>query len=169
MAVLVRVLVLTALERFRELLPLLSTAFPFLLVLFLVYLMGTTVLSYRRLRHIPGPFLARISKLWVVRAVTSGRAHLTFHDTSIRYGPVSRIGPNQVLVSDPRALRRVLSVRAGYRRSEWYLGVRLEPGCDNVLSSMDEARHAEIRAKLVSGVGMLTLPRSFPIEACRTD
>lgn len=120
----------------------------------LVRYLASAVRSYRRLRHIPGPPWAGLSKLWVVLRVTGGRAHTDFLDVCDKYGPVARIGPNQVLVGHPALLRQVLAVRAGFRRSEWYDGVRLEPGFDNVLSTRDEDTHTRIRAMLVHGVSL---------------
>lgn len=43
------------------------------------------------------------------------------------------------------------AVRSPYRRSNWYDGIRLEADYDNVLSTRDENRHNDLRAKMAAG------------------
>jgi hypothetical protein len=45
-----------------------------------------TFYSWHRLRHIKGPFLASISKLWLARAVSGGKMHLEFAAACQKYG-----------------------------------------------------------------------------------
>lgn len=54
--------------------------------LFIVYFFLIYLLSYRRLRHIPGPRLAAWSNLWWIRAATGGEAHLRLYDVCAKYG-----------------------------------------------------------------------------------
>ena len=59
------------------------------------------------LRKIPGPYLASVSKLWMIYKTRQLKRHeldLELHDT---YGPVVRIGPSYVLVSSPDALKTI--------------------------------------------------------------
>lgn len=51
-------------------------------------------------------------------------------------------------------MRRMLSVRSSYRRSDWYLGARFDPKYDNVGSQRDEALHTKLRAKMAGGVSL---------------
>ena len=50
---------------------------------------------------IPGPALAAYTKLWRLRNVYRGHAHLTAIDLHRKYGLLVRIAPNHVSVSDP--------------------------------------------------------------------
>lgn len=50
------------------------------------YYIITSYLSYRRLAHIPGPWLARWSSLWLVRAMWRKESHLEFHGVAQKYG-----------------------------------------------------------------------------------
>lgn len=53
------------------------------------------------LRKVPGPFLASISQLWIVkqqRGLQRPHVDLNLHR---KYGPIVRIAPNEVLVSSP--------------------------------------------------------------------
>ena len=42
--------------------------------------------SWRRLRHVPGPALARWSSLWMVKRLSSGRFHEAMCDVMEEYG-----------------------------------------------------------------------------------
>jgi hypothetical protein len=42
--------------------------------------------SYRRLAHVPGPWLAAWSSLWLVGTVWRKRAHIEFYDVAKQYG-----------------------------------------------------------------------------------
>lgn len=68
-------------------------------------------------------------------------------------GSLSRIGPKLLLTSDPDVMKRMLSVRSPYRRSDWYAGARFDPKYDNVGSQRNEEKHTQLRAKMAAGVG----------------
>ncbi|KAI0100864.1 cytochrome P450 oxidoreductase [Nemania sp. FL0031] len=67
------------------------------------------------LSQVPGPRFARWSRLWITRALASGRAHEIWAEVNAAYGPVARIGPNQVITDDPEITRRILASSSGYR------------------------------------------------------
>ncbi|KAF9882853.1 hypothetical protein FE257_004939, partial [Aspergillus nanangensis] len=52
----------------------------------------------------PGPFLASFSRSWVVMEVVRGRAHKTQAALHKKHGPIVRICPNEVVISDPACL-----------------------------------------------------------------
>lgn len=84
----------------------------------------STVVSWYRLRHIPGPWLASVSNIWIIRAATSKRLSEAFEEVGRSYGPLVRIGPNQILTSDADFLRKTGAVRGAYTRSQWYIAFR---------------------------------------------
>ncbi|KAK3320267.1 cytochrome P450 family protein [Cercophora scortea] len=118
---------------------------------FVVYLVATRIAAWKRLRHIPGPTGVGWSKWWLGRHQISGKMCKHMLVVGEKYGPVARIAPNIVLCSDPTELRRIWSVRSGYRRSPWYKGFRFDPRKDNVLTAMDNKEHHRIRAHLLLG------------------
>jgi hypothetical protein len=85
-------------------------------------------------------------------------------------GPLVRIGPNQLLSTDPDVLRRMSAVRSGYTKGKFYASGKIVPGVDNVVSLRDPAKHKEMRALMAPGVSQnlrilhvhsrLTLPSS---------
>ncbi|KAK1476984.1 hypothetical protein CCUS01_16700 [Colletotrichum cuscutae] len=122
-----------------------------LFVIFVLFRVYETARQYRRLRHFKGPPLAAVSKSWLLKTVTGPRGHLEFYKVTKKYGSLARIGPNDLLNDDPGLMRRMLGVRSGYRRSDWYDGMRFNPSRDNVLSCRDEDEHTKLRSKMAAG------------------
>lgn len=67
-------------------------------------------------------------------------------------GSIARVGPNDLITSDPDLMKRMLNVRTPYKRSDWYDGMRLDPAKDNVLSMRDDDLHFKLRSKMAAGV-----------------
>lgn len=70
-------------------------------------------------------------------------------------GPLVRIGPNELLCTDPDVLRHMSTVRSTYTKGAFYSSGRIVPGVDNVVSMRDEVRYKAMRAKMAPGVGSL--------------
>ncbi|WYZ41627.1 hypothetical protein EsH8_V_000522 [Colletotrichum jinshuiense] len=111
----------------------------------------STVRQYRRLRHFKGPPLAAVSKFWHLKTATSPRAYLELYEVTQKYGPLARIGPNDLLNDDPELVRRMNAARSDYRRSDWYDGGRFNPSKNNVLTWRDENEHTKLRSKMAAG------------------
>ncbi|KAK4150335.1 Pisatin demethylase [Chaetomidium leptoderma] len=109
----------------------------------------TRIRNWYRLRHIPGPATARWSKFWLVRRQFGGRLLQHLRDTTKKYGPVARIGPRHVVVSDPPEIRRIWSIRSGYARSSWYAGLRFDPNRDSILTMTNNKTHHRVRSRLL--------------------
>ena len=62
-------------------------------------------------------------------------------EVNLKYGPLVRIGPNRLLISDSELFHRMSAPRSPYRRGPWNSTTRLTPGVDNVLSERQEGRH----------------------------
>jgi hypothetical protein len=59
------------------------------------------------LRHIPGPWLAKLSKAWIFAIELAGQRTFYVHSLHQHYGPVVRVGPNEVSFSSAAALRDI--------------------------------------------------------------
>ncbi|KAL2675357.1 hypothetical protein Neosp_011541 [[Neocosmospora] mangrovei] len=79
---------------------------------------------WHRLRHIPGPRGA---------------------------GPLVRIGPNELLSTDPGVLRNMSAVRSTYTKGDFYMSGRIVPDVDNVVSERNEVKHKAMKAKMTPG------------------
>ncbi|KAF1737479.1 Isotrichodermin C-15 hydroxylase [Beauveria bassiana] len=80
----------------------------------------------------------------------SGVFPQTLKEATDRYGPLVRIGPNQLVSSDPEVLRRMSAVRGNYVKARFYKAARVVPGVDNVVSALDEDKHKAMRAQMNS-------------------
>jgi len=118
-------------------------------VLALWYVASST-LAWFRLRKFSGPALASFSYLWIARKMRSGRMHRVVAETQRQYGPIVRIGPNELLVYDPETVWHINGLRSGYGRGGWYEAMRFDPDGHNIFSEPDTALHDARKAKLAS-------------------
>ncbi|KAK3389603.1 cytochrome P450 71A20 [Podospora didyma] len=119
--------------------------------LILTYLLVTRVMVVRHLQHIPGPPFAGWTILWLIRRQLGGRLALDLSEVSKKYGPISRVAPNWVIVSDPAEIRRIWNVRGPWYRGDWYDMFKMDQPIDTVLALKDNAAHNAHRAKLLPG------------------
>jgi hypothetical protein len=117
---------------------------------FAVYYTVSSITSWLRLRHVPGPFLASFSCLWLMRNNFLGISSTQLLSLK-KYGSVVRVAPNYVLTDDPVALRRISGARSKYSRDIWWTGVRMDPRKDNMLTTMDTAEHDWLKSKTANG------------------
>lgn len=68
------------------------------------------------LRHIPGPFVASFSSFWKLRATWNQNMHRENVRVHEDYGPIVRIGPNHVSVSDPESMQTIYGIKNVYRK-----------------------------------------------------
>lgn len=120
----------------------------------------TTYLAYElytflRLRHIPGPaFASSITKQWMIRKALKGRFHLDLKALSDQYGPLVRIGPDELLSTDPQILRRMSAARSSYTKGKSYESAQLKQGVDNLVAMRDEKAHKELRERTKPAVSI---------------
>ena len=57
----------------------------------LIYLVVSTYLSYRKLQHIKGPFLASISPLWMFYYACRGTLYLAVENAIRKYGKAQQL------------------------------------------------------------------------------
>ncbi|KAK8083742.1 Fumagillin dodecapentaenoate synthase [Apiospora saccharicola] len=108
------------------------------------------VVTWHRLRHIPGPFLASFSYLWLAKVTRSTRQWHIYRDLPQRYGLLVRVGPNEISTDDPDIIRKVSGVRSPYGKDSWYMGSRFNPYEDTMFTTLDVAAHDKQKAKTAS-------------------
>jgi hypothetical protein len=154
-------------------------AFKTILGLFVLLYAAYTVCGWYRLRHFKGPFSTGFSRFWLARSHAAGSTYLELLDVSKKdgeriyrctqtecwynSGSIARVGPNELVTSDPNYLRRIWAVRSPYKRSNWYIGMQFSPGHDNILSTMDDDYHSVLRSKMAAGV--IQLPGYLPLSS----
>jgi cytochrome P450 len=90
-----------------------------LLIAYSIYI-TTYRAFFHPLRKVPGPFLARFSKIWLAWHVRKGQSHIHFPKLHARFGPIVRIAPDQVLVCDEAAIKTVYGAATSFTKGEWY-------------------------------------------------
>ncbi|KAH8201170.1 hypothetical protein TruAng_004638 [Truncatella angustata] len=118
-----------------------------------LFIIGSYIYSWNRLRHIPGPVLARWSYLWILVQSQTGHQGARYQAVSEKYGHLTRIGPNDLITDDPDIIRRMSAARSAYKRSSWYDAMRLNPLQHSLFSLTDTATHDRLKAQMSHGYG----------------
>lgn len=118
-----------------------------------LYVIGSYVYSWHRLRHIPGPSFAKWSYLWMFRQSMKGRQGALYRSVTDKYGHLARIGPNDLITDDPEIVRRMSAARSPYSRSNWYNAMRMNPHRDSMFSMTNTTVHDKLKAQMSFGYG----------------
>jgi benzoate 4-monooxygenase len=70
--------------------------------------------TYKHLRNIPGPFIAKFSNTLLALAARQGKKFAWVDWAHRKYGPVVRIGFNHVSIAKPEALQVVYAHGNGF-------------------------------------------------------
>ncbi|EXJ79480.1 hypothetical protein A1O1_08744 [Capronia coronata CBS 617.96] len=127
---------------------------------------------WNRINHIPGPTLASCTDLWRLFLVWGRRPeveHIRLHEI---HGPLVRLGPNAISVSDPGAVHIIYALNSGFVKSGFYpvqqtiaKGRRLY----TLFTSTDEKFHARLRRAVSSAYSMSTLVQFEPLVDSTTS
>ncbi|KAL6792217.1 cytochrome P450 [Trichoderma sp. SZMC 28013] len=97
-------------------------------------------------RKIPGPFLARFTRLWYFRRVALGGFEQENIQLHRKYGPVVRLAPNMYSIDIPEAVNTVYGIGSKLPKSEWYDGWKHpSPDAWTMFPDKDIKRHAQTR------------------------
>jgi len=115
----------------------------------------SSIFAWWRLRQFNGPFSASFSYYWIMRACYGGEMAQRFAEVDKQFGsgPSStvRIGPNELLTSDPDVIRRTSGARSKYTRSTWYKLNTVDPYDASMLNTLDTATHDTLKAQTAPG------------------
>ena len=135
-----------------------------------------TYLRWHKLRNFPGPPLASVSYLWLMRAALSGRAWQYQQDARRRYsarfhpntagkgsstsnsGPFVRVAPDMLIHDSPSVHRQINSVRGGYTKGDWYAQMAFDPYVHSMFSTRDNAYHDDAKARTAHGYSGKEVP-----------
>ena len=59
---------------------------PFFPAILAIWYVTSSIQTWYRLRHIPGPFLAKFTYWFMLKTQASGQQHLTFREVNSKYG-----------------------------------------------------------------------------------
>jgi hypothetical protein len=88
-----------------------------LLLLFFVNVLRSVVVALTSgHRDIPGPVLARFTDLWRLYFVSDGRAHENYGELHQKYGPIVRMAPKVVDISEPSVIPIIYGAGSAYSK-----------------------------------------------------
>lgn len=99
--------------------------------------------TYKHLRHIPGPFIAKFSKLWLAHHSRKGQRYAAVHSAHKRYGTLVRIGYNHISIADERGTQVVYAHGNGFLKDVFYEA--FVSGVPGVFNTRDRAQHTRKR------------------------
>ena len=106
-------------------------------------------LYFHPLRHIPGPFVARTSSIFLYIICYFGvEGRVLRHYHQHYKAKVLRIAPNSVSVSDPTAIRDIYITSGGFPKDARYQNFNLGP-VESIFSTQD-TEYRDTRAKVVA-------------------
>ncbi|KAE8393149.1 cytochrome P450 [Aspergillus alliaceus] len=100
------------------------------------------------LRGIPGPFLARMSHLWLFAQERKATPHKHILELHKEYGPIMRISPNEISFTDIEASDVIYAQTSRFEKSKYYYQA-FETPAKNLFSMQDRREHSQDK-KLIS-------------------
>ncbi|KAK7958691.1 hypothetical protein PG988_013539 [Apiospora saccharicola] len=121
-------------------------------IIFAIFCLFVLILSlierYWRLRMIEGPFLASLTDLWRFSIHLRGPLFPSLQAMHQKYGPVVRIGPTTVSISDPAAVKVIYAARTGFTKADSYGPMRVFVGgksVGSIIDMQDEQQHSALK------------------------
>jgi hypothetical protein len=124
--------------------PLIITSFA-LLTYHIIY-----SLFFHPLAHISGPFLARLTPLWLWYHSYIGDEATVIHALHKTYGPILLVSPYEVDITDPAAINPIYISKGGFPKAPCYSNFDID-GHKTIFSTTDPEYRAP-RAKAVVGL-----------------
>lgn len=112
------------------------------------------------LNHIHGPLLASCTDLWRLWQASKRRPELKHIELHERYGPVVRIGPRCVSVSDSKAVKLIYGINTPFTKSDFYkVQQTLKNGqrLFTLFTSTDGKFHAKLKRAVSNAYALSTL------------
>lgn len=140
------------------------TLLGFVVAITVSWFLLSTFKAWYRLSHVPGPLLASVSSLWIVKKVLRGRVAPALVELQ-KHGRLVRVGPNYLLTDDPETLRQISAARSQYNRDEWWVSLRLNSGSDNLATILEAGPHDKVKAKMAAGYAGRDMDMERKVEA----
>ncbi|KAK1962291.1 cytochrome P450 [Colletotrichum sublineola] len=128
-----------------------ATALKYSTALFVSWYIISSIITWYKLRHVPGPFLGKFSHLWSIYHHVigdMGSAHLRLDKYN---SPLVRTGPHYMVTSDPDVWKHVNGARSTYKRDPWWAAGRIDYNRPSLADTLDTTSHDKMKAKLASG------------------
>ncbi|KAF2769007.1 cytochrome P450 [Teratosphaeria nubilosa] len=135
-----------------------------LLCLALVYTFAKAVyrILFHPLRSVPGPWLNKISAIPGALELLLRRQHVYYHNLHARYGPVVRVGPDEVICINARSWDEIYGFRSGehLERAPTFIGI-VDPAAKSkgigISKGKDHIRHRRALGRFFTKPAILHL------------
>lgn len=137
-----------------------------LIVIALGWLSLHFVLTWQRLRTIPGPLLARFTDLYRLLVVWRRNSHDTYLELHKKHGDLVRIGPNCVSISKPEVINTIYGISVKAPKSDFYsVWQNIVNGkrTASLVFTTDEQQHATMKRPIASAYSLSTLVEFEPL------
>ncbi|KAH7016446.1 cytochrome protein [Microdochium trichocladiopsis] len=111
------------------------------------------------LSKIPGPWYAPWTDLVNTYSALTAQKHLYALRLHEKYGPVVRIGPNELLVNSAAGAATIHQVKRPFLKSSWYR--KFLPGVENIFNTINPEFHRRHRRLLASPLSESSLQTVF--------
>lgn len=148
-----------------ELAPLLTTYWPILLPLALLFHLLRNKFHHGLSKY-PGPLLASYTNWWRFVDNLGRRTERTYIALHRRHGDIVRVGPNVLSFADPRAIKIIYGLNKGFVKTDFYIvqqAVAKGQRLPSLFSSTDESYHAKYRRCVNSAFAMTSLVNYEPL------
>ncbi|GAP85089.2 putative cytochrome P450 family protein [Rosellinia necatrix] len=117
---------------------------------------------FHPLASFPGPLSAKVTKIWRAYGMYKGTWHRDLVDLHRKYGPVVRIGPNELCIGDPDAFRQIYSVTNTFPKGACYSVIQGTRPFD-LANERNEKIHAAQRRVVARPYSMESTKRFEPL------
>lgn len=108
------------------------------------------------LSSIPGPFVARFTRLWFYTRVRNGDFHHDNISLHHEYGPIVRYAPGHYSFGDPEAVKVIYGKGSEMDKSRWYEAWNA-PGFKSLFTEPSVKVHGQLRRKFQATYSMSSL------------
>lgn len=119
------------------------------------------------LREIPGPFLARLTPLWLRCVDIAGNRTSTIHKLHERYGSTVFIGPEEISLSDVSNTKDLYGQQTKFLKAPVYESMTLQP--PGIFSLRDRTAHSQRRRLLSHAFSQSNLQDCEPLIHIQID
>ncbi|KAK1468235.1 hypothetical protein CMEL01_00002 [Colletotrichum melonis] len=135
-------------------------------VVFTIFLCRIVSAVRDPLRHIPGPFLARFTRLWLFRQYCRADYEKTDRDLHNKYGRIVRIAPRQYSIDSLDAARTIYGHGSHFTKNEWYVPWG-NPALNNLFNELNPRVHSDMRRQVASVYSMSNMVSYEPyVDEC---
>ncbi|KAM3077369.1 hypothetical protein ACMFMG_006719 [Clarireedia jacksonii] len=130
---------------------------PAIYILYILHILLSAAVS--PLRHIPGPLLARFTRLWYCLSIYRGAYEREIICLHRKYGPIVRIAPNEYSLDSPSAAKLIYAIGSSrFPKAPWYKAwMPNDVSKASLFSDLNPHHHAAQRRKVASYYSMSSL------------